>query len=148
MTRDGGRAPSQRQLRVGEEIRHALAHVLERGEIRDPDVAGRSITVTEVRLSPDLRNATVFFTPLGGGEVATVLAGLKRVRPFLRHAVAQLVQLRYVPDLRFQVDTSFETAGRIEAVLRSAEVRHDLEGDPADDVRYDGGDQEGRDDGA
>lgn len=144
MTRGQGRAPGQRQLRVGEEIRHALAHVLERGEIRDPGVAGKSITVTEVRVSPDLRNATVFVTPLGGGDVATVLAGLKRVRAYLRHAVGQAVLLRHVPDLRFQADTSFEVAGRIEAVLRSAEVHQDLEaGDDAE-----GGDQEGRDDGA
>ncbi|MDA8232038.1 MAG: 30S ribosome-binding factor RbfA [Magnetospirillum sp.] len=118
----------QRSLRVGEEIRHALAGVIERGEFRDPDLADRGITVTEVRVSPDLRNATVFITPLGGGDPASVLAGLKRAKAFLRHELARLVQLRQVPDLWFQADDSFDEASRIERLLRSPEVRRDVEG--------------------
>lgn len=123
----GPRPPSQRQLRVGEELRHVIASVLERGDIRDPDVAGRPITVTGVKVSPDLRNATVFVVPLGGGDPAPILAGLKRVRPYLRHELAKAVQLRVVPNLSFAADVSFDAAERIEALLRSVEVRQDLE---------------------
>ena len=123
----GPRPPSQRQLRVGEELRHVIASVLERGDIRDADVAGRPITITGVKVSPDLRNATVFVVPLGGGDPAPVLAGLKRVRSYLRHELAKAVQLRVVPDLSFAADVSFDAAERIEALLRSPEVRQDLE---------------------
>lgn len=126
-----GSAPSQRsqrQLRVGEELRHAIARILERGEIRDPDVAGRTVTVTEVTVSPDLRAATVFVVPLGGGEAAPLLAGLKRVAPFLRRAVAREVKLRVAPEFSFQADTSFDEAERIERILRSPAVRRDLDG--------------------
>ena len=123
----GPRPPSQRQLCVGEELRHVIASVLERGDIRDADVAGRPITITGVKVSPDLRNATVFVVPLGGGDPAPILAGLKRVRPYLRHELAKAVQLRVVPDLSFAADVSFDAADRIEALLRSPEVRQDLE---------------------
>ncbi|MEA4837717.1 MAG: 30S ribosome-binding factor RbfA [Rhodospirillaceae bacterium] len=123
----GPRPPSQRQLRVGEELRHVIASVLERGDIRDPDVAGRPITVTGVKVSPDLRNATVFVVPLGGGDPSSILAGLKRVAPYLRHELAKAVQLRVVPNLSFAADVSFDAAERIEALLRSTEVRQDLE---------------------
>lgn len=124
--RRSGKAPSQRQLRVGEELRHALAHVLERADFRDPALAARPVTITEIRVSPDLRNATVFVTPLGGGGMGEVLAGLKRVRPYLRHQIAGMVELRCVPDLRFEADVSFERAGRIEQLLRSPDVRRDV----------------------
>jgi ribosome-binding factor A len=124
----GEKPPSQRQLRVGEEIRHALATIFERGELRDPDVAGRAITVMEVRVSPDLRNATVFVVPLGGGEMGQLLYGLKRSKPYLRHELARLVTLRMVPDLWFEEDRSFEQARRIEAILAKPEVRRDVEG--------------------
>ncbi|HEY1719769.1 MAG TPA: 30S ribosome-binding factor RbfA [Magnetospirillaceae bacterium] len=124
---------SQRQLRVGEELRHVLARVLERGEIRDPDVAGRHITVTEVTVSPDLRQATVFVVPLGGGDTGPLLAGLKRTVPFLRHEVARQVQLRVVPDFSFQADRSFDQAERIEQILNSPDVRRDLSGDEPDE---------------
>jgi len=126
MTR-GNKPPSQRQLRVGEELRHALASVIERGEFRDPDLQGRAITVTEVRVGPDLRNATVFIVPLGGGDYAPVLAGLKRAKAYLRHEISRLVPLRVVPDLWFQPDTSFDEASRIEDILSSPEVQRDLE---------------------
>lgn len=113
-------APSQRQLRVGEEVRHALARVLERGNIRDPGLAGVSVTVTEVRVSPDLRNATAFVVPLGGGETEPVLAALNRARPYLRRAIGQAVKLRSVPDLKFEADASFDTAARIDSLLKAA----------------------------
>ncbi|WP_096703890.1 30S ribosome-binding factor RbfA [Magnetospirillum sp. 15-1] len=123
----GAKPPSQRQLRVGEELRHAIAMVIERGEFRDPDLQGRAITVTEVRVSPDLRNATVFVVPLGGGDVAPILAGLKRAKAFLRHEISRMVELRAVPDLWFQEDTTFDTASRIDTILNSPEVRRDID---------------------
>jgi len=124
----GLKPPSQRQLRVGEELRHAIANLIERGEFRDPDLAGRGITVTEVRVSPDLHNATVFVTPLGGGDPTPVLSGLKRAKAFLRHEIARAVKLRAVPELWFQPDTTFDEANRIDLLLRSADVRRDVDG--------------------
>lgn len=123
------RAPGQRQLRVGEELRHALAWTLERGDIRDPALAGRPVTVTEVRVSPDLRNATVYVVPLGGGEAAEAetLEGFKRVKPFLRHELARRVKLRHVPDLSFALDDTFDAADRIDALLHSPDVARDLD---------------------
>ncbi len=118
MNKRVGKTPSQRQLRVGEELRHALAAVLERGEVRDPGLKGTSVTVTEVRISPDLRNATAFVLPLGGGDAAAVVAALTRARPFLRRRMARDVKLRHAPDISFQADTSFDTAGHIEALLK------------------------------
>jgi len=115
-------------LRIGEELRHALAWILERGDIRDPALAERPVTVTEVRVSPDLRNATVFVVPLGGGDTAVtdVLDGFKRVKSFLRHELARKVKLRYVPDLSFAVDDTFDAADRIEEILHSPDVARDL----------------------
>lgn len=138
----GNKAPSQRQLRVGEELRHAIANVIERGEFRDPDLQDRPITVTEVRVGPDLRNATVFVVPLGGGDVAPILAGLKRAKAFLRHELSRAVQLRAVPDLWFQSDATFDEATRIENLLRSPEVRRDLEPSPAEEFPSDADDGE------
>ncbi|HIJ63766.1 MAG TPA: 30S ribosome-binding factor RbfA [Rhodospirillaceae bacterium] len=126
MSRAGRRPPSQRQLRVGEELRHAIARILERNEIRDPDVAGRPVTVTEVSVSPDLSHATVFVVPLGGGDSTSLVAGLKRVRAYLRHEVATMVQLRVTPELVFAPDVSFERASRIDALLASPVVRRDI----------------------
>jgi ribosome-binding factor A len=128
----GAKPPSQRQLRVGEELRHAIAMVIERDEFRDPDLQGRAITVTEVRVSPDLRNATVFVVPLGGGDVAPILAGLKRAKAFLRHEISRMVELRAVPDLWFQEDATFDTASRIDSILNSPEVRRDIDHPPTD----------------
>ncbi|KAA5603737.1 30S ribosome-binding factor RbfA [Roseospira marina] len=129
-----GRGPGQRQLRVGEELRHALAWTLEEGNIRDPALAETPVTVTEVRVSPDLRNATVFCMPLGGGEAAEaeVLAGLRRVKPYLRHELAARVRMRYIPDLTFATDTSFDVADRIEAILHSPEVARDVDPDESE----------------
>ncbi len=116
----------QRPLRVGEELRHALAQILARGDIRDPDLVGRSITVSEVRMSPDLKNATAFVLPLGGENLEAAMAGLSRCAPYLRGQVARLVPLRYSPKLNFRLDESFEQASRIEALLRRPEVAADL----------------------
>ena len=143
----GHKPPSQRQLRVGEELRHAVAAVIERGDFRDPDLQGRAITVTEVRVSPDLRNATVFVVPLGGGDVAPIVGGLKRARAFLRHEIAKAVELRSVPDLFFEPDTTFDEASRIDALLRSPQVRRDLGGDAEFERRFDADAADGADDG-
>lgn len=143
----GNKPPSQRQLRVGEELRHVIANIIERGDIRDPDVQGHAITVTEVRISPDLKNATVFVVPLGGGEVAGILAGLKRARPFLRHEIARTVDLRAVPNLSFEPDTSFDEASKIDALLRRPEVRRDLGGNAEFERRFDPDTLDGSDDG-
>lgn len=122
-----GRAPSQRQLRVGEEVRHVLAGVFQRGDLHDPELEGASITVSEVSVSPDLRNANVFVMPLGGSKADDVLAGLKRAAPFLRTMLAKQMTLRTVPRLRFIIDDAFETANRINEVFQNPVVRADLE---------------------
>jgi ribosome-binding factor A len=128
-----GKAPSQRQLRVGELVRHALSEVLLRGDVRNPELQGASITVTEARMSPDLRLATVFFVPLGGGDAAPIQAALERSRPFLRARVAEAVDLKFAPDLRFAVDASFEEARRVDALLHSPQVARDLARDESED---------------
>ena len=133
MARGEGKPPSQRQLRFGEEIRHALAWIIERGEIRDPRLLGLPVTVTEVRVSPDLRNATVFVVPLGGGDSATLIKALQAATPFLRHRVAQSVTLRYVPKLTFKADVSFDQASRIHDLLREPSVARDLVDESSDD---------------
>jgi len=132
-----GRAPSQRQLRVGEALRHALAWTLEKGAIRDPDLAV-PITVTEVRMSPDLKHATAFVMPLGGQNAPAVLAGLRRVKGYLRHEVARQVPLKFLPDFAFELDRSFEEGDRIERLLKSPAVVRDLESDPGDKDPTDG----------
>jgi ribosome-binding factor A len=120
------RPPSQRQLRVGEEVRHALARILERGMLRDPGLEGVTVTVTEVRMSPDLRHAHVFVTPLGGGPETAVLEALNRARPFLRRQVGQSVKLRNVPNMNFAADGSFDEVLRIETLLADPKVARDL----------------------
>jgi ribosome-binding factor A len=126
---------SQRQLRVGEEVRHALAWILERGDIRDPVLASVAITVTEVRISPDLRHATVFVMPLGGREESSVIAALSRAKGFLRRRIAQSVHLKFVPDLMFRIDGSFEQADRITRMLKERAVSRDLHPERPDDDR-------------
>ena len=125
-SRQEARRPSQRPLRVGEELRHALVQLLAADEIRDPDLQGTMLTVTEVRMSPDLRNATIFFTPLGGDRAQEILKALKRAGPFIRGRIAQAIQMRVAPQLWFELDKSFDAAGRIEAVLKDPLVRRDL----------------------
>lgn len=121
-----GKAPSQRQLRVGEELRHALAALFQRGDFHDPELQNLRITVTEVRVSPDLSNATAFVTPLGGGHVDEALAALRRAAPFLRGQVARAVKLRHAPTFSFEADTSFDYASRIDNILHSPDVARDL----------------------
>ena len=118
---------SQRQLRVGEELRHALARVLREGECRDPTLENASITVTEVRISPDLRNATAFVIPLAGTNAVEVVAGLKRSATFLKGLVAREVRLRNTPNLAFALDDFFDRADRISALLTRPEVARDLD---------------------
>jgi ribosome-binding factor A len=123
------RAPSQRQLRIGEELRHEVARILEHAHFRDPDLASVSITVTEVRVSPDLKNATAFVTPLGGGEMGRVVAALNRAQGYFRGELGRGLTLRFVPRITFAADTSFEYSSRIEEVLHRPEVERDLEAD-------------------
>jgi ribosome-binding factor A len=128
------RAPSVRQLRVGEEIRHCLAGILGRGELHDPALRGVSITVSEVRISPDLRNATVFVMPLGGGEEHAAIEALSRAAAFLRNRIGKEVRLRYLPNLSFRRDQSFDAASRIDEILRSPDVVRDLDGKRSDEA--------------
>lgn len=118
--------PTQRQLRAGELIRHVLMDILAREEFADPDLAGKSITVTEVRISPDLKNATGFCAPLGGGDMAKTIAALNRVAGFLRGRLSREIDMRYTPNLRFIADDSYDEARRIEQLLASERVRRDL----------------------
>jgi len=123
------KGPSQRALRAGELVRHAMAEILSRGEVHDPVIETHLITVPEVRMSPDLRVATVYVMPLGGQDAAVVLAALDRNKRHLRGEVAHRVNLKFAPDLRFRVDERFEEAERIERLLRSPQVRRDLDND-------------------
>ncbi len=118
MPRSTGREASQRQLRVGEALRHALAELLSSGTLRDPDVQGPPVTVTEVRVSPNLRSATAYIVPLGGGDPTTVLGGLRRAAPHIRVQLARMVHLKFAPQFAFEVDISFDRASRIESLLR------------------------------
>lgn len=133
------RAPTQRQLRVGEEIRHALVRILGSGRLHDPDLAGVSVTVTEVRVSPDLRAATAFVTPFGGGDGAKILSALRRAAGFLQRELASEIELRVLPKLAFAQDVSFERAEAIERILADPKVARDLAGD-GDDRSSGGGD--------
>ena len=124
---------SQRQLRVGEEMRHALAEILQRGVLRDPALQDLTITVTEVRVAPDLKHATAFVMPLGGQHAAEAIAGLRRGAAYLRMEVARAMKLRVAPTVGFELDASFDHASRLEALLHRPEVARDLEPDGTDD---------------
>jgi ribosome-binding factor A len=117
---------SQRQLRVGETVRHAVADILAQGSVHDADLEGHIITVPEVRMSPDLKLATIYVMPLGGRDTDIVIAALERNRKFLRGEVAQRVNLKFAPDIRFRVDDRFDEAERIEKLLRTPAVQKDL----------------------
>jgi ribosome-binding factor A len=125
-----GSGPSQRQLRVGELIRHALAEMLARGDIHDDVLAKHVVTVPEVRLSPDLKLATCYIMPLGGQDIAPVLKALDANKRYIRGEVAHRVNLKYAPDLRFRQDESFDEAARIDALLDSEAVRRDTDRKP------------------
>ena len=126
LTAPSSKAPTQRQLRVAEEIRHVLAGVFGRGEVRDPALADVTITVTEVRIGPDLKRATAFVTRLGRSDVADKLPALRRAAPFLRSQVAKELRLRVAPDLSFQADTSIDYAMHVDELLRAPAVARDL----------------------
>jgi ribosome-binding factor A len=119
---------SQRQLRVGELIRHELASMLSRGDVHDPVIEGHMITVPEVRMSPDLRLATIYIMPLGGRDEKDVLAALDRNKRYVRGEIARRVNLKFAPEIRFRIDERFDEAERIEKLLRTPDVRRDLDG--------------------
>ena len=118
MSRERPAGPSQRQLRVGEELRHALAHIIERGELHDPSLSGVVVTVTEAAMTPDLRHVTFYVTKLGGGADIMLVDALRRVRPFFKRELARLVKLRFMPEIHFKIDDRFERAERIDRLLR------------------------------
>jgi ribosome-binding factor A len=120
-------APTQRQLRVAEQIRHLLAEVFARGGFRDPDLATAQITVTEVRIGPDLKRATAFVARLGRSDVDALMPALKRAAPYLRGEVARSLRMKYAPDLSFQPDTALEYAMKIDQLMHQPEVARDLE---------------------
>jgi len=124
--RDKNSGPSQRALRAGEVIRHAIADILSRGEVHDPVIQRHVITVPEVRMSADLKLATIYVMPLGGRDAKDVLAALDRNRRFLRGEIAHRVNLKFAPDIRFRLDERFDEAERIEKLLRTPQVRRDL----------------------
>jgi len=127
LTPSSSKAPSQRQLRIAELIRHALAEALTRGEIIDDVITRHVITVPEVRMSPDLKIATAFIMPLGGQDGPAVIKALASHAKFLRGLIARKVNMKFAPDLRFRLDDSFEYASKIDGLLRTPEVSRDLE---------------------
>jgi ribosome-binding factor A len=121
--------PNQRMLRVGELVRHALSSIFSRGEIEDAVLEGKVITVPEVRMSPDLKLASAYIMPLGGEQAAEVVEALNRHKKFIRGRVAPELNLKFAPELRFFVDETFDTFGKIDALLRSDRVQRDLAAD-------------------
>ncbi len=129
MSRSRGeqRPPNPRQLRVGELVRHALSEMLIRADVHDPVLAAHTVTVPEVRMSPDLRLATIYVMPLGGRDQAEIIAALERNKKYLRGELSRRINLKFAPDIRFMIDERFDEAARIERLLRSPEVARDLE---------------------
>lgn len=123
------KGPSQRQLRAGELIRHALAEIMQREDLREPALQGVSITIAEVRVSPDLKQATAFAAPLGGGDQKQVVTALNKVAPYLRGILGKKIDLKYTPALRFQSDETFAEAEKIDALLARPDVARDLSKD-------------------
>ncbi|MCA1490214.1 30S ribosome-binding factor RbfA [Sinorhizobium alkalisoli] len=134
MTRPTSSAPSQRMLRVGEQVRAAITQVLQRGEVRDPVIEKTVISISEVRMSPDLKIATAYVTPLGVVDHAAIIEALNKHAKFIRGRLGpQLRQMKYMPDVRFRDDTSFDNYKKIDALLRSPEVSRDLDPDSEDE---------------
>ncbi|MGZ6014096.1 MAG: 30S ribosome-binding factor RbfA [Caulobacteraceae bacterium] len=132
--RQAPQGPTQRQLRAGELVRHALVDILRAQEITDPDLAGVSVTITEVRMSPDLRNATVFVEPLGGGERAgVVVKALNRHHKFLRGRLGHAIDMKFTPALKFLHDDTFDEAARMSALFADPRVAQDLKPQPPSD---------------
>lgn len=128
MSKATSSAPSQRMLRVGEQVRSALTQVLQRGEIIDPVIEGAVISISEVRMSPDLKIATAYVTPLGNKDHEQIVSALNRNARFIRGKIgASLRQMKYMPEVRFRDDTSFENFRRIDELLKSPEVLRDLD---------------------
>jgi len=127
-----GAEPSQRMLRVAELVRHAFAQLLSRGEISDPVLEKHVVTVSRVKMSPDLKLATIYVMPLGGKDEPEVLAALDRHRRYLRGEIAHEVNLKFAPEIRFRIDDSFDTVSRIDAILNSERVKRDLATDDDD----------------
>ena len=127
------KGPSQRQLRAGELIRHALVNILTREELRDPDLGGMLISVTEVRPSPDLRQAKVYVAPLGQGDQDKLAAALNKASSFLRGKLGREIDLKFTPELHFHPDNSFDTASHVDALLNRPQVKQDLKGGPDPD---------------
>ena len=127
--RSAAEGPSQRQLRVGELIRRTLSEVLAKGDVHDPELNQLSITVAEVRTSPDLRVATAYVMPLGGGHRDEAIAALKRNRPELRRAVSKALTLKFAPELRFEIDETFDRMDATRRLFESEAVRRDLDDD-------------------
>ncbi len=125
--RNAPAGPSQRQLRAGELVRHALVEILREEDLEDPALAGVSVTVTEVKMSADLKHAVCFVEPLGGAHAAEVTAGLNRVAKFLRGRLGHAIELRFTPELKFVHDESFDAAERMNRLLADPRVRRDLE---------------------
>src|SRR3569833_645579 len=129
---DGPSGPSQRQLRVGEALRPALAQVLREHEIHDPELEGVSVTITQVKPSPDMRYATGYCEPLGGQHAKEIVAALNRHKGFLRGEMGHLITMKFTPELRFVEDESFAEAEKIENILKSVRVSRDLAADSED----------------
>jgi len=127
--RDSAPGGSQRQLRVGELVRHVMAEMLTRGDVHDPVIEGHLITVPEVRMTADLRLATIYVMPMGGRDAEEVVAAFERHKKFLRAEIAHRINLKFAPDIRFRVDERFAEAERIDKPLRSPEVKRDLKHD-------------------
>ena len=148
MSRSRGKAPSQRQLRVGEELRHALARIFAKGGFADPALSGANITVSEVRVSPDLKSARAYVTPLGGGDVAATVAALNRAAGFVRGRLGEELVLRYMPRIAFEADLTFDHAMHMQSVMDRPRVRQDLaahdDGRPSDDADQASGRDGGR----
>ena len=133
MSKSNNAGPSQRMLRVGEQVRHALSDMLQRGEVRDDLIETTVISVSEVRMSPDLKIATAFVSPLGAGDAGAVIEALNKHAKFVRGRVSHaLRQMKYMPEFRFRLDTSYDNMAKIDQLLRSPEVARDLDKDEED----------------
>jgi len=139
--RHGGAGPTQRQLRAGELVRHALVEILAREDLRDPDLVGVSVTVGEVRASPDLKHMTAFVAALGDHAPAKIAAALTRCAPFLRGRLARQIDMKFTPQLHFQADLSYDQAQFIDSLLRAPAVARDLAADRSAPAREDDGEE-------
>ena len=126
MKNSSPRTPSNRQIRVGEMLRHMIANILEKHTLINNDLRDISIIVTEVDASPDLKNAKVYVTRLGGGDMESVISGLNKIKSFLRREIAKTIHLKFTPDLKFFEDKTFDEANRINKLLSKPEVLRDL----------------------